>query len=129
MSEAEDYEAALLRSWTETHKKGTLVLFILLAVSDHPSWSGEINTFIHQVTEGYLQVDEQSLHRALRRLDALNVITHYAETAAGTGAKRKIYDLTVTGESLLRRYLETTMAYTRNPRYAELSRQLIDVAR
>lgn len=109
--ELSDYERKVLAAWTDTHKKSTLMLFILLALSEEPQWSGQIRDFITDLTEGHLAVDEQSLHRALRRVQGLNLITHSQKSVAGTGAKRKIYELTASGERVLAGYLHGPMAY------------------
>ncbi|WP_181037506.1 PadR family transcriptional regulator [Arthrobacter sp. ZGTC412] len=109
--ELTDYERRVLAAWTETHKKSTLMLFILLALSEEPRWSGQIREFITELSEAYLAVDEQSMHRALRRVEGLNLITHSQESVSGTGAKRKIYELTASGERVLAGYLHGPMAY------------------
>jgi DNA-binding PadR family transcriptional regulator len=109
--ELTDYERKVLGAWTETHKKSTLMLFILLALSEEPRWSGQIRDFITDLSEAYLAVDEQSMHRALRRVEGLNLITHSQESVAGTGAKRKVYELTASGERVLAGYLQGPMAY------------------
>jgi DNA-binding PadR family transcriptional regulator len=109
--ELSDYESKVLAAWTDTHKKSALMLFILLALSEAPRWSGQIRDFINSLSEAYLAVDEQSLHRALRRVEGLNLITHSQEAVAGTGAKRKIYELTDSGERVLAGYLQGPMAY------------------
>jgi DNA-binding PadR family transcriptional regulator len=110
-SELSEYESKVLAAWTDTHKKSTLMLFILLALSGQPRWSGQIRDFITDLSDAYLAVDEQSLHRALRRVEGLNLITHSQESVAGTGAKRKIYELTASGERVLAGFLEGPMAY------------------
>ncbi|MUK00903.1 hypothetical protein GM708_02530 [Vibrio cholerae] len=106
-----DYERKVLAAWTDTHKKSTLMLFILLAVSGQPRWSGEIRQFITDVSDAHLAVDEQSMHRALRRVEGLNLIIHTLQPVAGTGAKRKIYELTASGERVLANYLRGPLAY------------------
>lgn len=114
------YEQVIVDSWADTHKKSALVLFILLALSVEPSWSGQLRAFIDGLSDGHLGVDEQSLHRALRRLDALNVVTHTPEDVPGSGVKRKMYSLTQTGERVLNEYLETTLSYARTPLFQSL---------
>lgn len=57
-------------------------------------------------------LDERAVvHRALRWVEGLNLITHSEESVAGPGAKRKIYGLTASGERVLAGYLEGPMAY------------------
>jgi DNA-binding PadR family transcriptional regulator len=109
--ELSDYERRVLAAWTDTHKKSTLMLFILLALSGQPRWSGQIREFVTDLSDAYLAVDEQSMHRALRRVEGLNLITHSPESVAGTGAKRKIYELTASGERVLAGFLQGPMAY------------------
>lgn len=120
ISDLTSYEQVIIDSWADTHKKSTLVLFILLALSIEPSWSGQLRAFIDRLSDGHLGVDEQSLHRALRRLDALNVVTHTPEDVPGSGVKRKVYSLTQTGERVLNEYLETTLSYARKPLFQSL---------
>lgn len=112
-----DYEQQILSSWSDTHKKGTLMLLVLLALTRAVAWSGDIQAFLAEASSGHLVVDEQSLHRALRRLEGLNVITHTSRSVPGTGAKRKVYELTGSGERVLAAYLDTTMSYLDDPRF------------
>lgn len=107
-----DYEQKVLTAWTDMHKKSALMLFILLALTGQPKWSSQIREFIDDLSDGYLGVDEQSLHRALRRVEGLNLVTYRQESVAGTGAKRKIYGLTASGERVLAGCLEGPMAYS-----------------
>jgi DNA-binding PadR family transcriptional regulator len=109
--ELSEYERRVLASWTDTHKKSTLMLFILLALTTQPKGSSQIRAFINDLSHAYLAVDEQSMHRALRRVEGLNLITHRQESVPGTGAKRKIYQLTASGERVLAACLDGPMAY------------------
>ncbi len=119
-SDLAGYEQAIIDSWADTHKKSALVLFILLSLSVEPSWSGQLRAFIDEVSDGHLRVDEQSLHRALRRLDGLNLVTHTPVDVPGSGVKRKVYTLTQTGERVLKAYLATTLSYVREPCFQNL---------
>jgi DNA-binding PadR family transcriptional regulator len=109
--ELSEYERRVLASWTDTHKKSTLMLFILLALTTQPKGSSQIRAFINDLSHAYLAVDEQSMHRALRRVEGLNLITHRQESVPGTGAKRKIYELTASGERVLAACLHGPLAY------------------
>ncbi len=112
-----DDERQILALWSEIHKKSTLTLFILLALARAPGWSGDIAAFLVSNSSGHLSIDEQSLYRALRRLEGLNVITHSPRQVAGTGAKRKVYELTESGDRILAAYLATTMSYLDAPEF------------
>lgn len=114
-----DYEHTVLASWTDTHKKSALMLFILLALVRESSWSSQIRDFITALTGGRLTVDEQSLYRALRRVEGLNLITHTDQAAPGTGARRKSYALTGSGERVLAAYLDGPLAYVTTPLFLD----------
>jgi DNA-binding PadR family transcriptional regulator len=116
-SDSEDYADAVVASWTDTHKKGMLMLFILLALRERPAWSADLTDYIADLTDGHITVDPQSLHRSLRRLARLNLITFTEVPAAGTGARRKTYELTQTGENVLGRLARRTLSYARSHRF------------
>ena len=121
MPELTSYEAVVATSWKETCKKAALMTLILLTVHDEPAWSSQITASIADLTNGNLEFDQQSVHRALRRLEEHNLLIHKQEPAPGTGAKRKVYELTQSGERVLREHLTTTMSYTRHPTFQRLS--------
>jgi DNA-binding PadR family transcriptional regulator len=116
-SDRQGYVDTVVASWTDTHKKGTLMLFVLLALHERPAWSAELTDFIADLTDNHITVDPQSLHRSLRRLVSLNLITFTEYPAAGTGAKRKTYELTQTGEEVLGQLARRTLSYARSRRY------------
>lgn len=120
LSELTTYEATIAASWKETHKKAALMTLILLSLCDKPAWSSQIKASIADLTSGNLQFDDQSLHRALRRLEDHNLLIHTQQSAVGTGAKRKVYELTQSGERVLRNHLTSTMSYTRTPLFSAL---------
>jgi DNA-binding PadR family transcriptional regulator len=119
MDSLSSYERQVLNSWTETHKKSALALFILLALTQQPRWADQIRHFISELTGGLLVVDEQSLHRALRRVEGLNLIIHTQQPAPGTGARRKVYELTQSGERVLAAYLAGPLAYVDSPSFRQ----------
>lgn len=116
-SDRKPYVDAVVASWTDTHKKGALMLFTLLALHEKPAWSAELRSYITSLTAGHIDVDPQSLHRSMRRLVGLNLVTFTESAAAGTGAKRKTYELTQTGADVLRRLCGQTLSYARNPKF------------
>ena len=63
-----DYERQVLALWSDIHKKSTLTLFILLALARAPGWSRH-RGLPRQQFQRHLSIDEQSLYRALRRLE------------------------------------------------------------
>lgn len=120
ISEASGFDVALVRSLTDTHKRSMLVVLVLLRLHSRPAWSQEIAAFLQEVSDGHLGVDEQSLHRALRSMLSHNLVLTTPQPVRGTGANRKIYELTATGERTLRRFLTTTMSYMHHPEFLAL---------
>lgn len=114
------YEEVVAASWAQTHKKTALMTLILLALHDGPAWSSAIKATIAELTDGNLKFDDQSLHRALRRLEEHHLLVHEQESAPGTGAKRKVYALTVSGARIMRHHVATTMSYTQHPVFQRL---------
>lgn len=120
LAELSPYEEVIAASWAQTHKKTALMTLILLALHDGPAWSAAIKAAISELTDSNLKFDDQSLHRALRRLEEHNLLVHVQEAAPGTGAKRKVYELTITGERILRHHVASTMSYTQHPVFRRL---------
>lgn len=116
-SDEDGYVGAVAASWTDTHKKSMLMLFVLLALRERPAWSAELTGYIADLTGGHLAVDPQSLHRSLRRLVGLNLIAFTEDPVQGTGVKRKSYQLTRTGAEVLAQLARETLSYARNPRF------------
>lgn len=120
MSELSPYEQTVVASWTDMHKKSALMLLILLGLSHEPAWAGQIKALIEDMSDRHLGVDDQSLHRALRRLAGLNLVIHSEAPVPGSGLKRKMYELTQPGERVLTACLVDTLSYTRNAQFLDL---------
>jgi len=113
-SEPSGYEQALVDSWAEVHKRSAVNQLVLTALERRPQWSGELLAFIGEVTEGNWEVDPRSLYRALRRLEHAGLVTHHEIAATGTGAHRKVYEITDMGRRVLHRYVDTVLSYQRH---------------
>ncbi len=99
------YEDRLLEAWEETYKKGQLTLWALLALSSEPHYVGSLREAIDRLSRNTIQVEEQSLYRALRKLHDVEVVD-YEKREGDRGPERKYYHLTPLGERLLKRFLE-----------------------
>ena len=110
-SELSAFERAYLEQWSEIHKRSALVHVVLRALSSVPMWSGELLSYIDRVTDGGWGVDERSLYRALRRLEAMGLVASESESVEGTGAKRKVFTMTDSGGRVLSEYERTTLSY------------------
>lgn len=96
------------------------MMLVLLLLGDRPAWSAELEDRLDALTTGHLGVDDQSLHRLLRRLEGLNLITAELEAVSRTGARRKVFHLTRGGHESLREHLATTMSYLDHPDFVRL---------
>ncbi len=101
--EHEEYLDELARSWHQTYKKSVTSLLILVSLRQKPLWSKEIMRAIAKKTDGQIELDEKSLHRALRRLLAQDLVVHTTDEGHKTGALRKVYSLTPLGKNYLTR--------------------------
>jgi PadR family transcriptional regulator PadR len=81
--------------------KGTVDLLILQALRQGPSHGYEVSRFVHERTDGVLNVEEAALYQALHRLEARQWIE--AECGLSDNNRRaKYYQLTNVGRSQLR---------------------------
>lgn len=102
----DEYERKVLDGWEEIYKRGLLTLWLLLAVRDQPRYAAEIAEFVDGHTNGTMTFDDRSLYRAMRRLKRLELVEDSEQAGARTGADRKYYSLTQTGEHVLDAFLE-----------------------
>jgi transcriptional regulator len=81
--------------------KGTVDLLILQALRQGPSHGYEISRFVHERTDGVLNVEEAALYQALHRLEVRQWIE--AEWGLSDNNRRaKYYRLTTAGRNQLR---------------------------
>lgn len=89
----------LLSSWEETYKKGQLTLWIFLSLREGKKYVNEIKEFVEARSKGAISCEEQSLYRALRKYEHINVLA-YELRKGNKGPERKYYYLTDMGEEL-----------------------------
>lgn len=89
----------LLSSWEETYKKGQLTLWIFLALREDKKYVNEIKEFVETQSKGIISCEEQSLYRALRKYEHIDVLT-YELRKGNKGPERKYYYLTDLGQEL-----------------------------
>ncbi len=99
------HEQKLLDGWEEAFKKGQLTLWIMLALKDSPKHMAAIKTFISSCTNGILLADDRSMYRALRRYYEVGLVD-FEQAPGQNGPDRKVYQLTPTGQSVLRKFVE-----------------------
>ena len=95
----------LLQAWVETYKKGQLTLWIFLALREKPRYVSEIREFIEETTAGTILCEEQSLYRALRKFQQVEMVG-FAPGKGNSGPDRKYYHLTPMGAEILNQFIE-----------------------
>ena len=94
----------LLSSWEDTYKKGQLTLWIFLSLRENKKYVDEIKEFVETKSNGTITCEEQSLYRALRKYEHLDVVRH--ELRKGNkGPERKYYYLTNLGNELFDQFV------------------------
>lgn len=95
----------LLSAWEETYKKGQLTLWIFLALQESKKYVDEIKEFVETKSKGVITCEEQSLYRALRKYEHINVLA-YELRKGNKGPERKYYYLTDLGQTLFDRFVK-----------------------
>lgn len=101
----DDYIDELVYEWDEVYKKGQLSLWVLLSIYDQKKYAAEISQYMYEATNGTFEVKEQSLYRALRRFKGMNMVAVTEEDSPNGGPKRKFYELTPTGRTVLQKFI------------------------
>lgn len=89
----------LLLSWEDTYKKGQLTLWIFISLQEGKKYVDEIKEFIEAKSKGTITCEEQSLYRALRKFEHIDVLG-YDLKEGNKGPDRKYYYLTSLGQEL-----------------------------
>lgn len=105
MKDKKELSEQLLEAWEETHKKGLLTLWIFLALRDGPKYVSEIRSFIETSTNQTIVCEEQSLYRALRKFQLVEM-TGFTPGKGEGGPDRKYHFITPMGEDILDRFVE-----------------------
>ena len=95
----------LLIIWEETYKKGQLTLWIFLALQESKKYVDEIKDFVETKSNGAITCEEQSLYRALRKYEHINVLS-FELRQGNRGPERKYYYLTELGQILFDKFVE-----------------------
>ncbi|HOG05895.1 MAG: PadR family transcriptional regulator [Paludibacter sp.] len=95
----------LLNSWEETYKKGQLTLWIFLALQEDKMYVDEIRDFVITKSNGTITCEEQSLYRALRKYEQIDVLD-YELRKGNKGPDRKYYFMTDLGQELFLEFVK-----------------------
>ncbi|HHT23364.1 MAG TPA: PadR family transcriptional regulator [Bacteroidales bacterium] len=94
----------LLLSWENTYKKGQLTLWIFMALQENKKYVDEIKSFIEDKSNGTITCEEQSLYRALRKYEHVDVLS-YEFQEGNKGPDRKYYYMTDLGQELFNQFV------------------------
>jgi DNA-binding PadR family transcriptional regulator len=119
MKTKKELSEQLLDAWEATHKKGQLTLWIFLALRDGPKYVSEIKAFIESNTSQTIICEEQSLYRALRKFQLVEMTAFNPGKGEG-GPDRKYYYITPMGEDILDRFIERNIRLFFLPEIANL---------
>jgi PadR family transcriptional regulator PadR len=104
----------LLDQWETTYKRGLLSFWLLLLLHERPMYVFEMGEALEEVGQGTVSADEKSLYRALRRFEAVGLVTSSWEPSE-IGPRRRYYHLTLLGNDLLRRFVERNIMLFHEP--------------
>ncbi len=110
-------EDELLQKWEESYKKGLLSFWILLLLSERPSYPFEMRPLIEEISQGSLSADENSLYRALSRFQNMEIVASETQPSK-QGPYRRYYHLTDKGLRLLQRFVERNIRVFESPAVA-----------
>lgn len=119
----EDIIYGLVNDWDEVYKKGQLGLWVLLSLYEGRKYTAEIIEFMATASNGHFEVKEQSLYRALRRFDGMNLVEVTEEPSPNSGPKRKYYNLTPLGRAVLGRFVSLQILPLLEPRVSTIIMQ------
>lgn len=115
---------ALLKTWEETYKKGLLSFWMLMLLYERPSYPYEMSTFIQEISQGTMRVDDNSVYRALNRFESIGIVEselHQSEL----GPQRRYYSLTNKGLILLKEFIQRNILVFDTPAVAKRIRAIV----
>ena len=104
----------LLANWEIVYKKGLLSFWILLLLHERSAYPYEMSAAIKEVSQGTISADENSMYRALKRFEALGIVKSEFKKST-VGPKRRYYNLTETGASLLAKFIQRNILIFETP--------------
>lgn len=113
----------LLSQWEETYKKGLLTFWLLLCLHQRSTYAYEMKQAIAELSQNTIDVDEKSVYRALKRFTEAGLVTS-AFQPSDVGPPRRYFQLTVTGRSLLAKFVARNILIFQTPAVAESLKQI-----
>ncbi|PID31168.1 hypothetical protein CSA80_04060 [Candidatus Saccharibacteria bacterium] len=120
--EQADLAHEIVDRWVENHKKSMTTFLILLALSAHPMWAGELHRWLERVAGWSLT--ERGLHRVLQRMTNLGLIAYSRAESPKSGADRKVYAMTDFGRTVAQDIKTAGLVYVKNTEITQLYEEL-----
>lgn len=98
----------LLKNWEEVYKKGLLTFWLLLFLYERPAYAYEAGDAVGKLSRGTVIADENSMYRALNRLESIGLISSELRDSS-IGPQRRYYRLTENGVTLLARFIQSNI--------------------
>ncbi len=113
----------LLQKWEEAYKKGLLSFWILLLLTERPSYPFEMRALLEEISQGTMSADENSIYRALGRFQDMGLVDSDTQPSK-QGPYRRYYRLTEDGLDLLKRFIQRNILIFAAPDVAERIRAI-----
>lgn len=110
--------AGRLMQWEEVYKRGLLTFWMLLLLSQRERYAYELRTSIVDISQGSLDVDDNSIYRALKRFAEAGLV-HSDLRPSESGPARRYFSLTPAGHDLLVRFIERNVLVFHSPPVVE----------
>lgn len=114
----------LLAQWEETYKKGLLSFWLMLLLAQRKAYPYEMKDVIAELSQDTINVDENSIYRALRRL-AKSRIVDSELIPSETGPSRRYFYLTELGQKLLERFVQRNILLFQQPAITDLIQNVL----
>jgi PadR family transcriptional regulator PadR len=116
-------EAALMQ-WEEVYKRGLLTFWILLKLSQCEMYAYEMRPSIADLSQGTIDVDDNSIYRALKRFAEAGLVASDLRPSE-TGPARRYFSLTEAGNALLASFIERNLLVFQSPAVVDAIDQVI----
>jgi PadR family transcriptional regulator PadR len=117
-------ETSLAR-WEEVYKRGLLTFWMLLLLHDREMYAYEMRPAISAISEGTIDVDDNSIYRALKRFAEVGFVRSVVR-ASEMGPDRRYFTLTPEGRALLAAFIERNLLVFQSASVVERMQRAID---
>jgi len=113
-----------LMQWEEVYKRGLLTFWILLKLSQREMYAYEMGASIADMSQGTINVDDNSIYRALKRFSEAGWVSSDLRPSE-SGPARRYFSLTSSGQTLLAGFIERNLMVFQDAPVVEAINQVI----